>query len=188
MTRFLIHRLILPAAIAAPVALTPASAWAQAEDLPAAARPDGVTVALDRGVQALLELQQEDGSFVRGSRHRVAISALGAMALLACGHLPDDPTPEGDAVRRAVDFVLDDQHQTPEGYFGQSDNSRMYGHGIVTLLLSELAGMTGDEQRDALVRERLVLAIDSSCAARRSRSSPSSRAVGDTSRRIATRI
>ena len=121
---------------------------------------DAVSVAVERGVDSLVEAQRDDGAFTSGRRYEVALTGMATIALVSSGHLPDDPTPEGEAVRKALDFILLGEHQTAEGYFGQSDNSRMYGHGIVTLLLGEVAGMGGDAARDALIRERLERGVD----------------------------
>ena len=153
------RRVLLASALVGATAAAPAVACAQVAEAPAE-QADAVAAAMERAVRALVAMQRDDGGIGRGARHDVALTALATMALLGCGHLPDDPTPEGQAVGRALDFILRPEHQTAEGYFGQFDNSRMYGHGIVTLLLGEVAGMSGDDARDALVRERLQPAVE----------------------------
>jgi hypothetical protein len=40
------------------------------------------------------------------------------------------------------------------GYFGNKDGSRMYGHGIITLTLAEMLGMGADATQDKLITER----------------------------------
>jgi hypothetical protein len=92
--------------------------------------------------------------------NRVAMTALAAMAMLAVGHQPSDKTPQGQTLRRAINYLLRPDHQGRDGFFGERDGSRMYGHGIVTLLLAEVAGMGVDEQTDKLVLDRLEKAID----------------------------
>ena len=62
-------------------------------------------------------------------------------------------------MRRALAFLLADERQEPDGYFGARDGSRMYGHGITTLLLGEVLGMSGDDAQDARVRAKLTAAV-----------------------------
>jgi hypothetical protein len=90
----------------------------------------------------------------------VAMTALAIMGLASVGHQPSDPTSEGKAMRMALDFVLRDRHQNEEGYFGQIDGSRMYGHGIITLMLAEMVGMGVDEDMDRRLREKCQRAVD----------------------------
>src|SRR3989442_6750 len=45
-------------------------------------------------------------------------------------------------------------------YYGEKDGSRMYGHGIITLMLSEMIGMGVDADMDKLIRQRLQKAVD----------------------------
>jgi hypothetical protein len=81
--------------------------------------------------------------------------------------LGTEPIPTSDAGRamqRAIEFVLDKRNQDMEGYFGIRDGSRMYGHGITTLMLTEILGMgSSPEQNDKIHRAladaiRLILA------------------------------
>ena len=119
-----------------------------------------VEAAVDRGVAFLLARQagKEDGRFDEGE-YRAALTALAATALMSVGHQPTDPTPEGRALRAAIEYVLADEFQTEEGYFGRTDGSRMYGHGIVTLFLSELSGQAVDAGQERRVREKLEAAV-----------------------------
>jgi len=93
-------------------------------------------------------------------RNGVAMSALAIMGLASVGHQPGDPTSEGKAMAMALDFVLRDRHQNEDGYYGQTDGSRMYGHGIITLMLSEMLGMGVDEDMDRRLREKCQKAVD----------------------------
>ena len=116
--------------------------------------PDDVDVATGRAIAFLLSGVQEDGAMTTGS-YRVALTALSVMALASVGHTPTDPGPAGRAMTEAIRFVLLDGHRTAAGYFGVADGSRMYGHGIVTLMLTEMAGMTGDEALERRLHEAL---------------------------------
>ena len=105
---------------------------------------DAVDASVANGVSFLLTQQNADGSFVdkRGrDQHHTVMTALALMAMASVGNLPSDPTVEGDAMRKAIDFLVREDRQDGEGYFGRKDGSRMYGHGIITLALSEMLGM-----------------------------------------------
>jgi hypothetical protein len=56
--------------------------------------------------------------------------------------------------------VLRDDRVEENGYYGNRDGSRMYGHGIVTLMLAEVLGMGVDEESDRRVRKRLEKSIE----------------------------
>ncbi|MEL7239448.1 MAG: hypothetical protein AAGK78_11350, partial [Planctomycetota bacterium] len=121
---------------------------------------DAIEQAVQRGVNYLIARQTPDGAIGSGRRYAAAHTALSLMSMLGVGHLPTDPTPQGKAMRDAVQFLLRDGLQNEQGYFGDADSSRMYGHGIITLCLSELVGMNGDDEIDAKMRRRLEKAID----------------------------
>ena len=106
----------------------------------------------------LLKNQKADGAiYDRGNP--IAITALSLMSLAAVGHLPIHPNEKGEAMAKALDFILLKKNQNEMGYFGK-DGGRMYGHGIVTLTLAEMLGMGMDQQRDKLIREKCQKAID----------------------------
>jgi hypothetical protein len=128
--------------------------------LPAApgGKADRVDEAVARGAAFLLSQQTGEGAFVdrdRGNQHQT-----GMMALAAVGHLPTDATVEGEALRKAIDFLCRDDRQASNGYFGNTDGSRMYGHGITTLALCEMLGMGVNRNQDRLLRERATKAIE----------------------------
>ena len=95
-----------------------------------------------------------------GDPFPMANTSLAVLALAACGHQPGEATPEGQAMRKALDYVLLPDNQTADGYFGKVDNSRMYGHGITTLMLAEMLGMGLDDKQDTLMRQKCKLGIE----------------------------
>ncbi len=129
-------------------------AFAQNEDQ----RDDRVEKAVDKAIAYLISQQKDDGEITKRRRNRTTMTALAVMAMASAGHMADDPTPEGKAMRKAIEYVIDEKHQKENGYFG-NDGSRMYGHGIVTLMLAELLGMGVNEKQDRIIRQRLVEAI-----------------------------
>lgn len=122
---------------------------------------DKVDEALARASQYLLSTQDPaTGGIHNKMRHETAMTSLALLALASCGHQPSDPTPEGAAMTKGLAYVLRPEAQEKDGYFGQADGSRMYGHGITTLMLSEMLGMGADAAQDDLIREKCRKAID----------------------------
>lgn len=120
---------------------------------------DDIDAAVTRGVQFLLSQQKKDGSITdRG--HENAMTALAIMAMASAGHQPADASPEGVAMARGLRFILSEGRQDAQGYFGASDGSRMYGHGIVTLMLTEMLGMGSDSAMDQNLHHACQKAID----------------------------
>ena len=137
----------------------------------AVAAPDGrppdpaaVEKAVARGIDYLVARQHSNGVIVAmappNEAQATAMTGLASMALLSVGHRPTDDSPAGQALHKALDYLLAVKRQDPTGYYGSSDESRMYGHGIVTLLLAEMLGMGVDVRQDALIRERCQKAVD----------------------------
>lgn len=113
---------------------------------------------IKKATDYLLSQQKSDGR-IQDAKNETAMTSLAIMALSATGHLTTDQTKEGEALRKALEFVLRDDRQEENGYFGNRDGSRMYGHGIVSLMLAELLGMGVDEDHDRRIRKRLDKAI-----------------------------
>jgi hypothetical protein len=126
---------------------------------------DRVDIATDKAVAYIVKMQEADGSFNDSSarhsaRNGYAMTALGIMALASIGHQPVDPSREGVAMKKALDFILRrDQGRGPKEYFG-SDGSRMYGHGITTLCLTEMLGMSVTRTQEARLREVTTKAVN----------------------------
>jgi hypothetical protein len=115
---------------------------------------------INKSVAWLIKKQNNDGSIADAKTNKVAMTSLAVMSLGAVGHQLSDETPEGAVMRKGMEFILKPQHQTLSGYYGEYDRSRMYGHGIITLLLAESLGMGADETMDKKIRERLEKAIE----------------------------
>lgn len=145
-------------AVMGPAAMGPAACFGQE---PAASLyvADDVDRAVDSGVLYLSKAQRGDGAIAdRG--HDVAMTSLAIMAMAAIGTQPSALTTLGRTMQSAIDFVLDDKHQTADGYFGARDGSRMYGHGITTLMLTEMLGMGASPDQNVRIHDALVKAIE----------------------------
>jgi hypothetical protein len=110
--------------------------------------------AIRRGLEFLRKSQRADG--LCGEKFPVANTSLAIMAHFAAGHTLEDPQ-FGASLRRALSAVLTRQDDT--GYFGQSDGSNMYGHGITALMLAEAIGMTRDDDLEEKMHRALERAL-----------------------------
>lgn len=118
-----------------------------------------VDEALNKGIVFLQQKQNAQGSLVEPRGNETALTSLAIMALMAVGNQPTDKTPQGDLLRKALEFVLRDDRHDQNGYFG-IDGSRMYGHGITTVMLCEMLGMGVDENQETRIRRACNNAID----------------------------
>ena len=104
--------------------------------------------AIERGLRYLAAKQNRNGSW--GDRHHVAITSLSLMAFMLKGHFPKTG-PHGPALEKALGFLLK-RADEGAGYLG-THNQGMYEHGLATLALSEVWGMSDHKKiRDALKR------------------------------------
>lgn len=120
---------------------------------------DEVDRAIERGITFILSQQREDGA-ITDRQYDTTMTALSIMALASVGVTPSTPNQRGKNAARALDFVLGEDRQDKEGYFGNRDGSRMYGHGITTLMLTEMVGMGQDAKQDEVTHRRCQRAID----------------------------
>ena len=129
-----------------------------------------VKVAAEKAVAWLIRQQKTAGLIVdeksdsqpkRGDlpSHSAAMTSLALMGLASVGHMPNDPTPEGVACGRALRYVVEGIEPDENGYLGRSDRSRMYGHGIITLMLAEMIGHAPDEATDKRMHDMLKGAV-----------------------------
>lgn len=122
-------------------------------------KKDKVDQAIEKGVRFILQKQHEDGS-IHDRGKQTAMSALSLMAMASVGHQPIHPNEFGRAMKNALNYILRDENQDELGYYGNKNGGRMYGHGIVTLTLSEMLGMGMDEETDKKIHDQCQNAID----------------------------
>jgi hypothetical protein len=129
---------------------------ATAQDKPA----DRVDPAIARAIEYLVSVQDKDGIIADRGHNQTSMTSLAIMAMAAVGHQPTDDAKIGQAMKRGLAFVLRPDRQDPQGFLGGRDGSRMYGHGIATLMLAEMLGMGVDTAQDQVIRERLRKAVE----------------------------
>jgi hypothetical protein len=100
---------------------------------------------VDRALAFLHRTQESDGAWRAGGGKNVAITGLAVMAFLSAGHVPGEGR-YGETITKGIEAVLREQQNN--GLVGDRSGHVMYHHGICTLMLAEVAGMTdGDLAR-----------------------------------------
>ncbi|MGA2863494.1 MAG: prenyltransferase/squalene oxidase repeat-containing protein [Verrucomicrobiota bacterium] len=110
--------------------------------------------AVKKGLDYLRKQQKPNGS--TSDRYPTALTAMSVMAFFAAGYPPADRQ-YGPWLRKSINYVL--SKQNADGYFGEPDGSRMYGHGLATLMLAEALGMPRDDEMDEVIRKALKKAV-----------------------------
>jgi hypothetical protein len=149
----------------------PIAAWllvatvpANGQDLPEAPRASYSNAETDAAARLALDFlagaQQGDGSWESGGFGKAtSVTSLAVMGFLACGHVPGEPGPYREAIERGVGYVLD--HQRPDGMLvSNTSHGPMYCHGISTLMLAEVVGMTPDPGLADRCRLALAKAVE----------------------------
>jgi hypothetical protein len=115
--------------------------------------------AVKRALDFLKLSQKPDGAWEASFGKATSVTALSVMAFLACGHTPGEPGPYRDAIERGIRFVI--KSQKPNGLLvANTSHGPMYCHGIATLMLAEVVGMTRDEALGADCRQALAKAVE----------------------------
>jgi hypothetical protein len=131
------------------------------------AKEGPVDRAIDRGLQNLKVLQSRlDGSWHGPANlENPAVTSLAVMAFLSAGHVPGEG-PYGEVIENGIRWVL--RKQAPNGLIAAAGGHEMYHHGISTLMLAEVAGMT-DGELGKEVRQKLEKAVALILKAQRTR-------------------
>jgi hypothetical protein len=134
--------------------------------------------AIDRGLEYLRRNQNPNGSWSArfggvnmvdpwaqnprapkvNAQGDYALTALSIMAFLSAGHVPGEG-PYGDSLTAAIQWMLENQQR--DGRLCPTNGTEMYHHGICTLMLAEVVGLTSstysERLREALERAVLVI-------------------------------
>ena len=114
--------------------------------------------AADRGLEWLAKNQGSDGNW---GCNDVGLVAMGALAFMSAGHLPDRGR-YGTNVRRALDFIL--INAKPSGLLNVSGGRRdMYNHGLAVFVLSQAYGMNNDRRVGKVLDKGIRLILDVHC-------------------------
>jgi len=112
--------------------------------------------AIDNGLKYLLKTQEKDGSWHDGrGNFKMACTSLGLMAFMVRGEFPGYG-PNAKALDRSKAWLLKQAKSVSDGYLGKS----MYEHGLATLALSEMWGMTAGETDDEDIQKALEAAVN----------------------------
>jgi hypothetical protein len=112
--------------------------------------------AIDRALAFLQRTQEDDGSWKAGRMGKnPAVTSLAVMAFLSAGHVPGEG-PYGETVEKGVRWVL--KTQQASGLIATDGGHEMYHHGICTIMLAEVVGMTDGKLADE-VRKKLEKAV-----------------------------
>lgn len=113
-----------------------------------------------RALRYLKASQQASGAWTLGDgREATSITSLAVLAFMACGHQPGDSGPFGATIERGVWYVVKNQ-QTNGLLATNTVNGPMYCHGISTLMLAEVAGMSRDKAQREAVRAALARGVE----------------------------
>lgn len=145
--------LLFLALLARPAAAQGPSAKA---DPASSAAPDR---AIRRALDYLKASQKPDGAWEAGFGKATSVTSLSVLAFLAAGHVPGEPGPYRESVERGIRYVL--THQKPNGLIvSNTSHGPMYCHGISTLMLAEVVGMSADPALAEEARTALSKAVD----------------------------
>lgn len=90
---------------------------------------------------------QTGGSSGSGAGDSTATTSLAVMALMACGHAPEEG-PYGRNLTRGIAWVISQQNDNGLLVGKRRSHGPMYSHGIATLMLAEAAGMVNGDLAD----------------------------------------
>jgi hypothetical protein len=142
-------RLLAPLLALVVVLVAVAVAPARAEDKEKVKIDEETQKSIDKALAWLAENQSSDGSWGRQS----AVTSFALLAFMSQGHLPGQGK-YGPEVAKGVKNLLAGARD--DGYLVGPGGGNMYSHGMATLALSQVWGMTGDEE----VKKTLKKAID----------------------------
>jgi hypothetical protein len=143
---------LLPLTLFGVLLVVPAPAGSRPPRGAKAERDARLDKAVDRAVEFLHRSQDSSEGCWGGN---VAVTSLAVMAFLSAGHTPGEGK-YGKTIESGVRWVLRNQH--PGGLLANAGGHEMYHHGIATLMLAEVAGMT-DAKLGKDVRRALEKAV-----------------------------
>lgn len=113
---------------------------------------DDTQKSIDKALEWLADEQSKDGSWGRQS----AITSFVLLAFMSQGHLPGQGK-YGPEVAKGVKNLLAGARD--DGYLVGPGGGNMYSHGMATLALSQVWGMTGDKEVKKVLKKAIDLII-----------------------------
>ena len=111
--------------------------------------------AVKKALDWLTKMQKEDGHWEE-TQSKVAHTGLAILVYLSYGVTPKDETPQGKALTKALDWLIE---QVPESG-NMRDGGQMYGQAIGTLALGEAYGITRLEKLRLPLRRATAFLIE----------------------------
>jgi len=113
-----------------------------------------------KGLEYLASQQNTDGSWGNDRYpHNTAVTGFVLLAFLSQGHLPGQGL-YGPEVAKGARFLVA-ASRPGDGYLVGARGGNMYCHGMATLTLAELWGMTGDEEIKPVLEKAVDLIVRS---------------------------
>ena len=127
-----------------------------------------VDAAVKKALGYLAKTQRTDGSWgIRGGAGNPAITGLSVMAFLSAGHVPGEG-PYAKTIEKGIRAVM--KFQAANGLIADNSGHEMYHHGICSIMLAEVVGMTQGKLATE-VRKRVEKAVKIILTAQRQNSS-----------------
>lgn len=113
-----------------------------------------------KALEWLKDRQNTDGSWGEARYpHNTALTAFGLLAFMSQGHLPGQGA-HGPEVAKGCRFLLASARES-DGYLIGARGGNMYCHGMATLALAELWGMTGADDVKPVLERAVKLIVKS---------------------------
>ena len=110
-----------------------------------------------KGLAWLITKQNADGSWSESRYpHNPAITSFALLAFLSQGHLPDQGI-YGKEIAKASRYLV--SCARPDGYLIGTRGGNMYSHGMATLALAELYGLTSDKEIKPVLKKAIDLIV-----------------------------
>lgn len=143
----------VPAALLALAVVLLAVAPARADDKEKVKIDEETQKAIDKALGWLAENQQSDGSWGRQS----AVTSFALLAFMSQGHLPGQGK-YGPEVAKGVKNLLAGARES-DGYLVGPGGGNMYSHGMAALALTQVWGMTGDDEVKKVMKKSINLIV-----------------------------
>ncbi len=140
------------------VLVTTSSAPAPAAEADKVKMDEKTKKAVDKALEYLKDHQAKDGSW--GGHGKTAVTAFALLAFMSNGHVPNQGT-YGPEVSKAVRYLLSASSDSGYLVHPSSGGGNMYCHGMATLALSQVWGMTGDEEVKKVLKKAVDLIVKS---------------------------